>query len=720
MNVENEHGSDDLIDESEPATDLLSQYEDILNQIESEDDEESEDISIHEQLFERLDEITQSPLRADSGDELGNEQLFEKLDEIAGRAGNDSDEQTDTDVQADLGLHANPDEESEHELLAEPEEALADELLLDQDDEQAQSFMLFEPEELLNPEKQAGPEEQTEPGAPAKLTYPEGKLSEKQLEALQKVIGPSAMQVPGQMDISLGDTNPLGKLAAQTPIKIESGNKNLVKSVFLTIFLVLIVLAAAAGGFYYYWTTYATFEYEVQPVVVLKGQKVEANDFLYPGEIMQGISAVLQDPGFETNVGMQYVPITLTKDLRTVETAAALYVLIPIEYRIHEFREEGIALRAVDMISNVDVVLGVRVNVGFIEDPLPPSEYSVGDHILKVALNDIPFEVILRVVDTTPPTATPVDVTINIGEEVTPEQFIENEFDASGINSISFALEPNVNIPENQQVIIAIDDIYGNIAEFKAELFVILNQDPPTLFGVPDVIESGVGEEVDYFPVDTEITALDDFGRPLVVSVDDTDVDWNEEGTYTAIYFAEDNSGLRSEILVTVHIIALSPDDIMQQVNQILGSILNDRMNQVQKSREIMNWIRANITASSNSAESDTVLAGAAKALLDKEGDFHVYYSIAELLLTEAGIPNMRIDRVVDAATPHIWNLVNADERGWHHFDSFPNALGYSRERMSRFTDSEAEGFTRQLETRHNIKDYYKYDSDLYPEIVKQ
>jgi hypothetical protein len=412
---------------------------------------------------------------------------------------------------------------------------------------------------------------------------------------------------------------------------------------------------------------------------------------------------------------MQFVPLTLSKDIRTTDTAEVLYVLTPIEYIEHEFTEEGSVLNPVRLLANADITANVSFNVHFTEEPLPLEEYPVGEFPLNLAFNNVPFQVMLHVVDTTPPTATPVNKLIKIGEEVFPEDFVVDVFDASSVSSISFHEEPDVFARNDVTVYVKIEDTFGNSEIFVSELIIQLNETPPVIEGT-ETIDSEVNTPVSYL---TEVTAHDDFGRELEVQVDDSGVDESTEGTYTAVYWVEDFTGLRTEVEVTVHIIDVDPEYVLERIDTILDGIIKDGMTQAEKALAIHDWVRRNNSKSTTGSGSLSTIAEANKALRDRRGDSHVYSSISSLLLTRAGIPNIRIERISSAATEHHWLLINPDERGWHHFDPFPtgHVLGAL---TSLFTDSQARDLSRRILSHSRIDDYYTYDKELYPDIVQE
>ena len=578
-----------------------------------------------------------------------------------------------------------------------------------------------DPLQDVAPPQQPGPLKPPKPQQKKKKkekhVYPDATLSDKQLEALQKVLGPDVDIKTGERTEDQkggkGSKGSRKRKSMHDPLVIEDRSTySVVRTVFVVVFIVLFLAAACFSGWYYWWTTHATFEFELQPVVVLNGQSFDPNDFLYPGEAERGLSASLQSSELEPILGLQYVPLTIKLGLRSMESAEAMYVLAPVEYYQHEFKDTGTTLRPVEFLINADSARGASFDIRFAEPPLPLDSYEVGEYPLKLALNDTPFEVMLRIVDTTAPTATGVSQEIRVGDDVAPEFFVTDIFDHSPIRSISFAEEPNVYAREPQTVRIAIEDIFDNVGIISAELTTIFNQMPPEITVPTDMIESEVGTPVDYLLENA--TALDDFGRPVEVHVDDGAVNADEEGVYIAVFWAEDLSGNRTEVDVTVYVIGVAPEQIYQQIDEVLGRIINDSMTQVQKVRHINDWIRWSIRGTTTESEMTSLLGGAHIALRDRQGDYNVISALSSVMLTRAGVENMFIERHSDAEGRHRWNLINPDGRGWHHFDAYPTGLGLGNGQMSMFTDRQAQDFANRIRN----EDYYKYDSALYPEVV--
>jgi len=156
-------------------------------------------------------------------------------------------------------------------------------------------------------------------------------------------------------------------------------------------------------------------------------------------------------------------------------------------------------------------------------------------------------------------------------------------------------------------------------------------------------------------------------------------------------------------------------------VDEILKEIISDDMTQVDKARAIHSWIRRNVGYAASLGGPESIYEGAHRALTDRRGNCYIYYSIGEVMLTQAGIPNMKIqrDRSIPGTT-HLWSIINPDELGWYHFDATPmtSSLGFNS-LTYMFTDTDAARFAAAYTERHGAPTYYTYDRDLYPEIEK-
>ena len=590
------------------------------------------------------------------------------------------------------------------------------------------------------------------PATPLITSYPDSELSPAQKAAIQRVISkedklPEQTQIseqsprsenlhgPGKSQKS-GKMQEAGKMQGSAPVQRKAKKKKRadihaysdrqlkkkgppVKVIIIILILVVVLAGGGLFGWYYWETEHATFEYDLRPVVILNGQSVEAHDFLSETGEMEHVIATFQNPGFKPQIGLQHVPLTLHLGLRTVEASTTLHVMTTVDMVTHEYKEPGHDLRAIDFISNLGAAAGNLFDVHFVETPKNPEEYEVGEHKLFLTLNGAPFESLLVVADTTPPTAIGVTKHIRAGETVIPTDFVDDYYDHSGIRSIEWIEAPHLATDHDQIVEILITDNHGNSAIFKGELLITLNEYPPIIEGA-DTIISALGAPILYRD---GVTAFDDMGRDLtdIIQVDISGVDQFKVGVYTVTYFVEDATGLTDEVEITVHIIDVDFDWLFERIDTALESIRSgirgNEVTQLDMVRGIHTWIGRTLRSSTEGEKYEIDYAGAYRALRDGRGNYHNYSSLAAVMLDRAGIENMLISRTSEAPTSFRWNLVNPDDKGWHHFDAFPPRILIGSE-GAFFTETKAKEFTKRYNDGHNIKDYYVYDADLFTDIV--
>ena len=159
----------------------------------------------------------------------------------------------------------------------------------------------------------------------------------------------------------------------------------------------------------------------------------------------------------------------------------------------------------------------------------------------------------------------------------------------------------------------------------------------------------------------------------------------------------------------TIKVNEKNADAVYALADDILSVIITPDMIPMERARRIHTWIRKNIKYTAG-ATKDDVINGAYFGLRDRHGDCFAFYAISEILLTRAGIENMRVNQ--SGETPHhFWNLIHVAE-GWYHFDACPPPE-YADTFM--FTGKQAEEYTELFES---VPDYYVYDKSLYPTVV--
>lgn len=566
------------------------------------------------------------------------------------------------------------------------------------------------------------------PEIPDITKYPDDvQLSDEAERAIREAIrGPAASEAP------IGSDDAASAAAGQTPdaevdfSHLAPPKKHAGKIFLKVLFIIALIGAVGFGAWYFWWTQYATFDYTLQPYVVLDGETVSPNVFIPESEIARGISASFKNPDFAPASGPMTVPLVLSLGLRSMDADANLYVLTPLSQLTYEYKEETHVLEPVDLLKNPEIARNIDYDIAFTEMPLPLSDYKVGGYTLHAALNGVPFSVNLAIEDTTLPIATVQEVPVWVGDEVSPEDFFTDISDNSEITSVVFAGDlkgqESISAYQNQIIEIDITDEHGNTNTYGVSLTVLRNESPPVFKGVPSRIESMVDTPV-IFPMG--IVAQDDFRRNLEFTIDDSDVDISEVGQYSIQYIAEDYSGLRTEINVPLFIIDVDPAEVDEWVNAKIADIIKDDMTDEQKLRAIFEAVRKTLTP----VDSGTAISGqewtgslytpAHYAINNSRGTYYHYYALSQLLLTRAGFESVLVERSESAriAKPHFWNLVEVDGE-WYHFDSMFitnwNDYNWINGIQHMFTQKQAEEIAAALTKLPavNRDGYYDYVSE--------
>jgi len=235
---------------------------------------------------------------------------------------------------------------------------------------------------------------------------------------------------------------------------------------------------------------------------------------------------------------------------------------------------------------------------------------------------------------------------------------------------------------------------------------------PPQIFGV-QTLKVRAGDTILFLH---GITAKDAFGNILYPYVVTHNVNHDVPGVYSVTYAAEDSWGLRTEVTVDVYVLQIDPEHVIAMVNDLLAHILRDDMTQLEQARTIFSWVRNNVRYVGD-ANRRSLYEAAYQALRHRRGDCFSFYAVTELMLTQAGIPNMRVTRV-GGASEHFWNLINPDNLGWHHLDTSPHDIRVQNLNRFMFTASQAAAHTAYIYRITGRTNYYTHDPYHYPDIA--
>lgn len=220
---------------------------------------------------------------------------------------------------------------------------------------------------------------------------------------------------------------------------------------------------------------------------------------------------------------------------------------------------------------------------------------------------------------------------------------------------------------------------------------------PPEIQGARDMT-TAVGMSLSYR---SGVTAHDEVDGSLPLQVDASAVDLTQPGEYPVLYWAEDRSGNRGEVRVTVTVVSVSGVDdddptidvsgelpppteppikevtremVDEAADQILSRITTSSMSDWEKAQAIYNYVHTHVKYVGTSDKSSWLM-GAYVGFTRGRGDCYNYFACSKALLTQAGIPNVDLYRV-GGSTDHYWQLVNVGS-GWYHFDACPHPNSY-------------------------------------------
>ena len=343
--------------------------------------------------------------------------------------------------------------------------------------------------------------------------------------------------------------------------------------------------------------------------------------------------------------------------------------------------------------------------VVYMTPPFVPDK--LGDHMVTAEVGGVAYESMVRVVDTTAPTGTPVDRTIWVNDRLEASAFVENIRDFTNV-TVSFREEPDFSKPGEQTVTIVLTDEGKNETQLKAKLVLQEDKEPPVIYGVRDNIVS-LNTPVAY---KKGIIAYDNRDGEIPVEVDSSKVNLRQEGSYPVIYSATDSSGNRTEYQVTFTVRA-SPVELVDRETvealawEILNQIITDDMTMEEKALAIYKYINKNVYYLGG-RHTDDMLTEAYYGMLKDPGDCYTYFCVSDLFLNLVGIPNIRVERLrYEGETNHYWHMINCGN-GWYHFDASVHKPPFF---SFMLTDAEAEEYSRQKGGGY----YYRHDKSKYP-----
>lgn len=331
-------------------------------------------------------------------------------------------------------------------------------------------------------------------------------------------------------------------------------------------------------------------------------------------------------------------------------------------------------------------------------------DYTVpADKIVGLRVDDVDYKVTMHIVDTVAPKVEVKDIHSFTLLPRKAEDFILSIDDVTEVE-VDFVKEPDLTYVGEQTVEICVTDAGGNETVKTAKLTLEKDVEAPVISGVAD-LSVMMGGTVSY---KKNVTVTDNCPEGLKLTVDNSAVNLNAEGTYPIIYIAKDLAGneTTAEANITVRPKVYDEREIYVLADSVLADIITPDMSPEQKLEAIYSYNQSHIAYISHSEKGNWVRA-AYEGLADGRGDCYVYACTAKVLLTRAGITNMDIAKI-PTKTSHYWNLVNLGN-GWYHFDTTPRTSGHPH--ICMWTEAQLMEYSSAHYNSHN------YDHSLYPEV---
>lgn len=430
-------------------------------------------------------------------------------------------------------------------------------------------------------------------------------------------------------------------------------------------------------------------------VTALLGEEVHAGDFIDQVEDATPITVEFTKEPDTTVPGEQEVSVILMDTSGNSTKLTSKLNVLDVKSKIQVEAGSDTMIQPEDFLEHEDIDISFVTDISTLDLSRPIT------HEIQINVGGRRLTSYIEVVDTTPPTGRAVNQTTWKDEPIEATAFATDVSDLSGIQ-FSYKVRPDFTVEGDQEVTILLTDSFGNTSTLTAMLTVKTDTEPPVFSGIRDK-KVYAGEGVAY---KKNVTVRDNKDGELTFQVDSSRVKLNTPGVYTVYYSAVDAAGNKAEASATVTVLEFIVTDEMlnELADDILQDITTEGMTKREVAYEIYRYVKGHVAYTGDSDKS-SAKNEAYRGIKNAVGDCFTYYAVSEILLTRAGIDNMRVTRV-GGRTKHFWNLVNCGD-GWYHFDSCPH-----KDKIESFMLTDAEVATYTAKRGNN---YYTFDTSLYP-----
>lgn len=311
------------------------------------------------------------------------------------------------------------------------------------------------------------------------------------------------------------------------------------------------------------------------------------------------------------------------------------------------------------------------------------NQSPVGTYTVTSTDGNQASECVVTVQDTVPPQLALRVISIDLGDKISKEQFIDSAYDVSGEVIVNLLTPLDNNKVGTQEVIFEAIDINGNKTTLTTTLTVNTDTKPPVFTGMTDM-KIAKNSTPDY---ESGVAAIDSKDGEVSYTFDASKVDVTAAGTYYVIYTASDSKGNVATYRRKVEV-KRDASDTAALVNSVAANLSGN-------AEAIRDYVRSSIGYSSSWGGDDPVWYG----LNNRVGNCYVHATVLDALLRAKGYPTQLIwcqDK------SHYWNLVYING-SWKHIDSTPS--DHTHNRYSLMSDEQ------RLETLEGRE----WDRDAWP-----
>lgn len=341
-------------------------------------------------------------------------------------------------------------------------------------------------------------------------------------------------------------------------------------------------------------------------------------------------------------------------------------------------------LRATSFITDISSI-----------DTTVPAMYGI-----KVNASGYEINCVLYVKDTTAPQGEAVPQDIFAGMLPDAQDCVTNITDMTEVTVEYAQAEPDVSSGGQYDIPVRLIDASGNQTVISVPFTVTDDHTAPVISGTHD-IECFIGDSIVY---KDGVTVEDDYTAEPELTVDTSEVNFEEEGVYPVTYIATDDYGNESSVTVNLTL-TVKPEDyvdieiVFEKVEAVLAEVTTDDMSDIEKLMCGVRWARYNLHYVEGTSSTTEWTRAASDGFDTRTGSCFMYYSVVKAFMEYLGFENMMIERY-PVYSVHYWNLVNYNGQ-WYHCDATP-FLSFNGYYFLR-TDAEMDGS-------------HRFDESLYPD----